>query len=48
MGKDKEEDKPGRHDDSRDRDGYKKDDYDHANTKDVDESSGGRHSEDDK
>ncbi|MGH3941022.1 MAG: hypothetical protein ACRDTG_20755 [Pseudonocardiaceae bacterium] len=48
MGRDKDEDKSGKHDDDRDRDGYKKDDYDHSKTKDVNESSGGRHSEDDK
>ena len=47
MGKDKDEDKPGRHEDSRDRDGHKEG-YDHANTIDVNESGGGKHSEDDK
>lgn len=48
MGKNKEEDKPGEHEDNSDYDGYKKGGYDHETTKDVDESSGGRHSKDDK
>jgi len=46
--KDKDEDQRGRHEDNRPRNGYKEGGYDHAKTKDVNESSGGKHSEDDK
>ena len=41
-------DDSGQHEDSRAADGYKKDSYDHSTTKDVNESSGDRHSKDDK
>lgn len=47
MDKNKDEDKPGEHEDNRTYDGYNKDGYDHSTTKNVDESSGGRPSEDD-
>jgi hypothetical protein len=38
----------GEHEDNRDRDGHKKDGYDHTKTKDVNESGSGKHSKDDK
>lgn len=38
----------GRRETNIDRDGFVKDGYDHASTKDVSESSGGQHSTDDK
>jgi hypothetical protein len=41
-------DDSGKHGTNSVRDGYKKDGYNHSTTKDVSESSGGRHSKDDK
>ena len=38
----------GKHGSGVDRDGFVKGGYDHASTKDVDESSSGQHSTDDK
>lgn len=38
----------GKHEDKRDRDGQKKDGYDHTKTKDVNESGGGKHDKGDK
>lgn len=45
---DNKKDDSGKHGTNIGGDGYKKDGYNHSTTKDVSESSGGKHSKDDK